>query len=107
VGGVVVGRDRLWVAVDHDGVATGLAHRHRGMHAAVVELDPLADAVGPGPEDHDRLALSARDLVRGAPAVARALPAGVVVGRARRELGRAGVDRAKRALAGEDAVGPL
>ena len=43
VGGVV-GRDRLRVAVDHD--ASEALHR---MHAAVVELDPLADA-GFGPE---------------------------------------------------------
>ena len=45
VGGVVVGRDRLRVAVDHHRVAPGLAHGHRGVHAAVVELDALADAV--------------------------------------------------------------
>ena len=71
------------------------------MHAAVVELDALADAVGPGAEDHDRLALAAAHLVaRRAP-----LPAGVVVGRARGELGGAGVDRAERALAGERRVG--
>ena len=63
VGGVVVGRDGLGVAVDHHRVATGLAHRHRGVHAAVVELDPLADAVRAGAEDHDARALAALDLV--------------------------------------------
>ena len=45
VGGVVVGRDRLRVAVDHHRVAAGLADGHRRVHAAVVELDALADAV--------------------------------------------------------------
>ena len=57
VGGVVVGGDGLGVAVDHHRVAAGLAHRHRRVHAAVVELDALADAVGARAEDHDRLAL--------------------------------------------------
>ena len=65
VGGVVVGRDRLGVAVDHHRVAAGLAHGHRGVHAAVVELDALADAVGPRAEDHHARALAAADLVRG------------------------------------------
>ena len=62
VGGVVVGRDRLRVAVDHHRVATGLAHGHRRVHAAVVELDPLADPVRPRAEDHDRGAVAAADL---------------------------------------------
>ena len=53
VGGVVVGRDRLGVAVHHHGVASQLAHRHRSVHAAVVELDALADAVRTRSEDHD------------------------------------------------------
>ena len=100
VGGVVVGGDRLGVAVDHHRVAAGLAHGHGGVHAAVVELDPLPDAVrarsrGSRPTGARR----ARPRRRGRPA--RALPARVVVGRARRELGGAGVDRLERALAGE------
>ncbi len=99
VGGVVVGGDRLGVAVDDHRVASGLAHGHGGVHAAVVELDSLADAVGARSENHDRGALArrarvARDLVRGA-----TLPAGVVVGSARGELGGAGVHRLERALA--------
>ena len=63
VGGVVVGRDRLRVAVDHHGVATGLAHGHRGVHAAVVELDALPDPVGSGAEDHHAGAVAATHLV--------------------------------------------
>ena len=31
----------------------GLAQGERGLAAAVVELDALADAVGPAAEDHD------------------------------------------------------
>ena len=55
VGGVVVGRDGLGVAVDHDRLVAGLAQRERGVHAGVVELDALADAVGTAAEDDDRL----------------------------------------------------
>ena len=59
VGGVVVRGDGLRVAVDHHGVAPRCAHGHRGVHAAVVELDALADAVGTGAEDHDARPLAA------------------------------------------------
>ena len=51
VGGVVVGRDRLGVAVDHHRLEAGVAQGERGVHAAVVELDALADAVGARAED--------------------------------------------------------
>ncbi len=47
VGGVVVGRDGLGVAVDHDGLEPGPRQLERGVHAGVVELDALPDAVGP------------------------------------------------------------
>ncbi len=43
---VVVGRDRLGVAVDHHRLVTRVAQRERRVHAAVVELDALADPVG-------------------------------------------------------------
>ena len=42
---VVVGRDRLGVAVDHHGLVAERAERLRRVDAAVVELDALADAV--------------------------------------------------------------
>ena len=45
IGRVVVGRHRLRIAVDHDRLVAVLAQRHRGVHAAVVELDPLPDPV--------------------------------------------------------------
>ncbi len=53
IGSVVVGRDRFRVAVDHDGLVTGLLQGKSGMAAAVVELDALPDPVGPPAEDHD------------------------------------------------------
>ena len=94
VGGVVVGGDGLRVAVDHHRVAAQLAGGHRRVHAAVVELDPLADPVRAGAEDDDRVALAAADLGGRRRAVgAGALVGGVVVGRRRLELGGAGVDR--------------
>ena len=52
VRGVVVGRHRLGVAVDHHRLNAQLAQGEGGVDAAVVELDPLADAVGAGAEDH-------------------------------------------------------
>ena len=86
VGGVVVGRDGLGVAVDHHGLVAGVAQRHGGVHAAVVELDALPDAVGPRPEDDHAGAVGGADLVL-------LLVGGVVVRRERLELGGAGVDR--------------
>ena len=87
---VVVGGDGLRVAVDHHRVAAGLAHGHRGVHAAVVELDALADPVRAGAEDHHARLLAAADLGR----AGVLLPGGVVVRRLGLELGRAGVDGA-------------
>ena len=85
VGDVVVGRHRFGVAVDHDGLVV-LAQRHGCVHARVVELDALTDAVGTSAQDDDGLALAWTDLVL--------LVVGrVVVRRAGRELGGAGVDR--------------
>ena len=55
VGSVVVGRDGLGVAVDDDRLVAHLAHRHRSVAAAVVELDALADAVRTAAEDHHLL----------------------------------------------------
>ncbi len=63
VGRVVVGRDRLGVAVDHDGLEPGLAQREGRVAAAVVELDALPDAVRPRAEDHHLAAVGGRGLV--------------------------------------------
>ncbi len=85
VGGVVVGGDRLRVAVDHHGLEVDLAQRHHRVHAGVVELDALADPVRPGAQDHHLRPVRRRDL-------GLLVVGGVVVRRGRRELGRAGVD---------------
>ena len=101
---VVVGRDGLWVAVDHHRVTPGLTDRLRGMHAAVVELDPLADPVGPRAEDHDARTVAAVDLVSRGAVGGRTLPAGVEVRGLRGELGGAGVNRLIGPLTGERRV---
>ncbi len=54
--GVVVGRDGLGVGVDHHRLEAQLLGGEGRVHAAVVELDALADAVGPAAEDDDLLA---------------------------------------------------
>ena len=91
VGGVVVGGHRLRVAVDHHGLKTGLAQRGCRMHAAVVELDPLPDPVGAGPQDQHLGPLGLRGDLRLGGGVE--FVAAVVVGRLGLELGGAGVHR--------------
>ena len=91
VGGVVVGRHRLRIAVDHDRFVAGLAQREAGVAAAIVELDALADAVRAAAEDDDLLALARPRFARG-DAGERRLVGRVHVGGRRGELGRAGVD---------------
>ncbi len=91
VRGVVVGRHRLRIAIDHDGLVAGLFQREAGMAAAIVELDALADAVRPAAEDDDLLAVRRRALVRRV-ACERRLVGRVHVGRGRGEFRRAGVD---------------
>ncbi len=91
VRGVVIGRDRFRIAVDHDGLVAGLAQRKGGVAAAIVELDALADAVRPAAEDHDLFPLRGGGLV-GRRARERRLVGGIHVGGGRGELGGAGVD---------------
>ena len=91
VAGVVVGGDGLGVAVEHHRLEAGVGQRERRVHAAVVELDALTDAVRAAPEDHDRGAGERRDLVV-------VLVGAVVVRRPRRELRRARIHRLVRHL---------
>ncbi len=65
VGGVVVGRDRLRVAVDHDGFIAGLGQREAGVAAAVVELDTLTDAVRSAAQDYDLIAIGGGGFANG------------------------------------------
>ena len=82
---VVVRRNRLGVAVDHDGLVTGLTEREDCVHAAVVELDPLTDAIGPASEDDDLAPIARLRL-------ALVLVGRIEIGRMRDELRGAGID---------------
>ena len=86
VGGVVVGGHRLGVAVDHDGLVPLVAQGQGSVHARVVELDALADAVGTAAEDHHLGQPPGLDL-------GLLVVRGVVIGRAGGELRCAGVHR--------------
>ncbi len=83
--GVVVGRHRLRVAVHHHRVDAHLLQSEGRMHAAVVELDPLPDAVRARAQDHDGVARVGTCLVLFL--VGRVVVRGVGL-----ELGGAGVD---------------
>ncbi len=96
VGGVVVRGDGLGIRVDHDRLEARLAQRECRVHAAVVELDPLADAVRAAAEDHDLLFLRRPRLVF--PVIGR-----VVVGRVGLELRGAGIHQL---VAGDDPLLP-
>ena len=86
VAGVVVGRDGLGIAVDHDGLVAVVLERERRVAAAVIELDSLPDAVGTGAENDDLRLVGRRRLVLFV--VGR-----VEIRRHRLELGGAGVDQ--------------
>jgi hypothetical protein len=53
VDGIVVGRNGLGIAVDHDRFVAFFTQRERRVTAAVVELEPLADAVRSTTENHN------------------------------------------------------
>ena len=91
VGGVVVGRDRFRIAVDHDGLVARVRQREAGVAAAVVEFDALADTVRSAAEDDDLLAVGRRAFV-GHLACEWRLVARIHIGGGGSELGGAGVD---------------
>ena len=57
IGGVIVGRDGLWIAIDHNGFVTIFPHRQRRMDTAIIELDALADAVRATANNHNLVAI--------------------------------------------------
>ncbi len=63
VAGVVVGRDGLGIAVDHDGLEAVVAQRECSMAAAIIELNSLPDAVRAAAQNDDLLAIGRRRLV--------------------------------------------
>ena len=85
VTGIEVGGDGLGVGVDHDRLQAGLLEGPGGVHGAVVELYPLADADGPAADNERAVALQRRRLIL-------LIVGAVEVGRLRLELGGAGVD---------------
>src|SRR5690606_11205833 len=85
IGSVVVSRNRFRVAVDHDGFIAIFAHRQRRMHAAIIELDTLADTVR-ATTQHQNL------VARADIGFALFLVGRVHVGRAGRKFRRAGID---------------
>src|SRR5207237_7959027 len=78
-GGVEIGTDGLGIAIDEHAVETSGLQCGRGVHAAVVELDPLADPYWPRPEHRHGSVAAANDLVLG-------LVGRVVIRRGRLEL---------------------
>ena len=91
VGGVVVGRHRLRIAVDHDRLVADLGEAHAGMDAAIIELDPLADPIGSAPQHRDLAPVRDIGLAFRRPDPVPFVGA-VHVGRPAAELRRAGID---------------
>src|SRR5208283_2302176 len=85
VRGVVVGRNRLRIAIDHDSFEAIGAKSEAGMAAAVIEFNALPDAVGAAAENHDLLFLGDVGFVF-------VLVAGIHVGSEGFEFGGAGID---------------
>ncbi len=61
--GVIVGRNRFRIAVDHDGFVTIVMQREGRVAAAVVKLNALADSVRPAAENQDFLFIRGRGFV--------------------------------------------
>src|SRR5439155_23320905 len=96
IGCVVIGRDRLRVAVHHHGLVAEGTEALRRVDAAVVDLDALADAVRSRAEDQDSRAAAGRWRF------VRLAPRGVVVRRRRLDLTGTRVDAP---VDGTDAAG--
>src|SRR6516164_9484580 len=91
VGRIVVRRDRLGIAINHDGFEARLSERETGVAAAVIEFDALADAIWAAAEDDDFLFVRRSSFVDGA-AGERRLIARIHIRSRRSELGGARVD---------------
>ena len=64
IGGIIVGRYGLRIAVDNDGLKAQLFQRHCCVYTAVVKLDTLADTVRSAAQDHDLLTVGCfRDIL--------------------------------------------
>ena len=85
VAGVVIGRNGFGIGIDHDGFKAVLLERERGVDAAVIKFDPLADAIRPAAENHHFLLRGVFDLV------VAAVVGRIIIRRVSLELGGAGV----------------
>ena len=83
---VVVGRNGFGVGVDHHRFPPEFLEGKGRMDAAVIELDPLSDAVGAAAQNHDAL-------FRRGPRFVLVTIARIKIRRVSLELGRAGVDQ--------------
>ena len=85
IGCVVIGRNGLGIAVDHDRLESVFAKRHRRMDAAIVEFDTLPDPIRSATQHDDFFAI-------GRCGLAFILVRRIHVGRLGCEFRRAGVD---------------
>ena len=85
IGSVIVGRNGLGVAIDHDRFVAVFAQRHGCVHAAVVKFDALTDTVRTTAKNHDLSAV-------GRHGFAFVLIGRIHVSRAGFEFGRARID---------------
>ena len=92
VSGVIVGRYRLWVAVDHHGLISLAGKLKGGVHAGVVEFDALANAVRARAQDDDLALRAFRRRVDLGFGIGVQLIGAVVVWRLRLELAGARID---------------
>ena len=85
VAGVVIRRNRFGIRIHHDGFKSVFLQRERGVDAAIIKFNALADAVRAAAENHHLLRGVAFDLV------VAAIVGGIIIGRVSLELGGAGV----------------
>src|ERR1700676_1704407 len=52
VAGVIIGRNRFRIRINHDGFEAFFFQGKRGVHATVVELDSLTDSIRAAAQDH-------------------------------------------------------
>ena len=90
VGNVEIGGHSLGITVHHDGLEPAFLDGQQSMHAAVIELDALPDAVGARAEHDDLLFVAAFALVGAA-----FFESGIEIGSLGLELRGAGVDHFK------------
>ena len=95
VRGVVIGGDRLGIAIDHDGFVAVFTHGQCCVDTTVVKLNALPDTIGPAAQHHNLASISGSRLTL-------FLIGGVHISGGSRKLGGAGihafVDRPKTQL---------